>query len=126
MLQPSARRYAVQLLEARDLDDWENRVDQLIQAQATAVVSGNRCPAERQRAGRFTPARGTSPGQLLNAADPIPFRPRNRWPHDRTHSPPSSIVRPSPEGGQRGKAMADLVAARRPSPRASPRNGMRR
>ena len=34
VIQPSVRRYAVQLLEERDLDLWSDRADQLMQAQS--------------------------------------------------------------------------------------------
>ncbi|ULA60262.1 MAG: hypothetical protein LZF60_220179 [Nitrospira sp.] len=113
VIQPSARRYAVQLLEARDLDDWENRVDQLTQAQATAVAQaaaaqqtvsaqeGSRLLAERSQA------------KLLNAADPDSI-PAAQQMAVRQDTLAAELDRQAlaKEGGQRGKAMTDLIAAR--------------
>ncbi len=111
--QPAARRYAIQLLEPRDLDDWENRVDQLAQAQATAVAQaaaaqqsvnaqeGSRLLAERAQA------------KLLNAADPDSI-PAAQQLATRQDTLAAELDRQAlaKEGGQRGKAMADLTAAR--------------
>jgi hypothetical protein len=111
--QPSVRRYAVQLLEARDLDDWDNRVEQLTQAQATAVAQaaaaqqtvsaqeGTRLLAERAQA------------KLLNAADPDSI-PAAQQMAVRQDTLAADLDRQAlaKEGGQRGKAMADLNAAR--------------
>ncbi len=111
--QPAARRYAIQLLEPRDLDAWDNRVEQLTQAQATAVAQaaaaqqivsaqeGSRLLAERAQA------------KLLNAADPdsIPAAQQLALRHD-TLAAELDRQALAKEGGQRGKAMADLLAAR--------------
>ena len=111
--QPAARRYAIQLLEPRDLDDWENRVEQLTQAQATAVAQaaaaqqtvsaqeGTRLLAERAQA------------KLLNPADPdsIPAAQQMATGQD-TLAAELDRQALAKEGGQRGKAMADLLAAR--------------
>ncbi|HNO33741.1 MAG TPA: hypothetical protein PKK30_05500 [Nitrospira sp.] len=113
VLQPSARRYAVQLLEARDLDDWENRVDQLIQAQATAVAQATAAQqsVNAQEGSRLLAARAQA--KLLNAADPdsIPAAQQMAARQD-TLAAEFDRQALAKEGGQRGKAMADLVAAR--------------
>jgi hypothetical protein len=113
VIQPSARRYAVQLLEARDLDDWDNRVEQLTQVHTTALAQaaaaqqtvsareGSRLLAERAQA------------RLLNAADPDSI-PAAHQMAARQDALAADLDRQAlaKEGGQRGKAMADLIAAR--------------
>ena len=111
--QPTVRRYAVQLLEARDLDEWDTRVEQLTQAHTTAMaqaaaaqqtvsaLDGSRLLAERAQA------------TLLNAADPDSI-PAAQQMAGRQETLAAELDRQAlaKEGGQRGKAMADLVAAR--------------
>ena len=111
--QPAARRYAIQLLEPRDLDDWENRVEQLTQAQVTAVAQaaaaqqavsaqeGSRLLAERAQA------------KLLNAADPdsIPAA-QQMATGQETLAAEFDRQALAKEGGQRGKVMTDLLVAR--------------
>lgn len=111
--QPTVRRYAVQLLEARDLDEWDNRVDQLTQVHTTALAQavaaqqivsardGSRLLAERAQA------------KLLNAADPDSI-PAAQQMATRQDTLAAELDRQAlaKEGGQRGKAMADLIAAR--------------
>ncbi|MBA5865020.1 MAG: hypothetical protein GDA65_20270 [Nitrospira sp. CR1.1] len=113
VIQPTVRRYAVQLLETRDLDDWNNRVEQLTQAHTTALAQaaaaqqavsaqeGSRLLAERAQA------------KLLNAADPDSI-PAAQQMAARQGTLAAEFGRQAlaKEGGQRGKAMADLVAAR--------------
>ncbi len=113
VIQPTVQRYAVQLLETRDLDEWENRVEQLTQAHATAVAQaaaaqqavsgrdGARLLAERAQA------------KLLNAPDPdsIPAAHKMAVEQD-TLAAELDRQALAKEGGQRGKAMADLIAAR--------------
>ncbi|MDR4477261.1 MAG: hypothetical protein R3B11_14825 [Nitrospira sp.] len=111
--QPTVRRYAVQLLEARDLDEWDNRVEQLTQVHTTALAQaaaaqqlvsardGSRLLAERAQA------------KLLNAADPDSI-PAAQQMAARQDTLAAELDRQAlaKEGGQRGKAMADLIAAR--------------
>jgi len=113
VIQPTVRRYAVQLLEARDLDEWDNRVEQLTQVHATALAQaaaaqqtvsardGSRLLAERAQA------------KLLNAADPdsIPAAQQMAIGQETLAAELDRQVL-AKEGGQRGKAMADLIAAR--------------
>lgn len=113
--QPAARRYAIQLLEPRDLDDWENRVEQLTQAQATAVVQASIAQqiVSTQEGSRLLAERAQA--KLLNAADPdsIPAAQQLVVRHD-TLAAELDRQALAKEGGQRGKAMADLIAARAP------------
>ncbi|MGE0645795.1 MAG: hypothetical protein AB7P24_19220 [Nitrospira sp.] len=113
VIQPTVRRYAVQLLEARDLDEWDNRVEQLTQAHTTAQAQaaaaqqaasardGSRLLAERAQA------------KLLNAADPdsIPAAQQMAVGQETLAAELDRQVL-AKEGGQRGKAMSDLLAAR--------------
>lgn len=111
--QPSVRRYAVQLLEVRDLDLWADRTDQLMQAQSAASIqaaaahqalsakAGARAIAERAQA------------RLLNANDPGSI-PAAQAAITREEAMVAELDRQAlaKEGGQRGKAEADLAAAR--------------
>lgn len=113
VIQPTVRRYAVQLLEARDLDEWDNRVEQLTQAHTTALAQaaaaqqavsardGSRLLAERAQA------------KMLNAADPdsIPAAQQMAVGQETLAAELDRQVL-AKEGGQRGKAMSDLLAAR--------------
>ena len=113
VIQPSVRRYAVQLLEERDLDLWADRADQLMQAQSVATAqaavahqalsakSGARAIAERAQA------------TLLNANDPGSI-PAAQAAITREETMVAEFDRQAlaKEGGQRGKAEADLAAAR--------------
>ncbi|MFZ1803642.1 MAG: hypothetical protein WAU05_06940 [Nitrospira sp.] len=113
VIQPTVRRYAVQLLEARDLDEWDNRVEQLTQAHTTAQAhaaaaqqavsarDGARLLAERAQA------------KLLNAADPdsIPAAQQMAVGQESLAAELDRQVL-AKEGGQRGKATSDLLAAR--------------
>lgn len=113
VIQHTVRRYAVQLLEARDLDEWDNRVEQLTQVHATALAQaaaaqqtvnareGSRLLAERAQA------------KLLNAADPdsIPAAQQIAIGQETLAAELDRQVL-AKEGGQRGKAMANLIAAR--------------
>jgi len=113
VIQPSVRRYAVQLLEERDLDLWADRADQLMQAQSVATAqaavahqalsakSGARAMAERAQA------------TLLNANDPGSI-PAAQAAITREETMVAEFDRQAlaKEGGQRGKAEADLAAAR--------------
>ena len=113
VIQPSARRYAVQLLEARDLDDWDNRVDQLTQAHATALVQAAAAQqiVNAQEGSRLLAEQGQA--KLLNAADPDSI-PAAQQMAARQETFAAELDRQvlAKEGGQRGKAMADLIAAR--------------
>ncbi|MCS6319647.1 MAG: hypothetical protein H8K05_18125, partial [Nitrospira sp.] len=111
--QPTVRRYAVQLLEARDLDEWDNRVEQLTQVHATAV-------AQAAAAQQIVSARDSSrllaeraQTKLLNAADPDSI-PAAQQMATRQETLAAEFDRQAlaKEGGQRGKTLADLVAAR--------------
>lgn len=113
VIQPSVRRYAVQLLEERDLDLWADRADQLMQAQSVATAqaamahqalsakAGARAVAERAQA------------TLLNANDPGSI-PAAQAAITREETMVAEFDRQAlaKEGGQRGKAEADLAAAR--------------
>jgi hypothetical protein len=113
VIQPTVRRYAVQLLEARDLDEWDNRVEQMTQAHTTALAhaaaaqqavsarDGSRLLAERAQA------------KLLNAADPdsIPAAQQMAVGQETLAAELDRQVL-AKEGGQRGKATSDLLAAR--------------
>ncbi|MDH4110203.1 MAG: hypothetical protein OEW35_18120, partial [Gammaproteobacteria bacterium] len=113
VIQSTVRRYAVQLLEARDLDEWDNRVEQLTQAHTTALAQataaqqavsardGSRLLAERAQA------------KLLNAADPdsIPAAQQMAVGQETLAAELDRQVL-AKEGGQRGQAMSDLLAAR--------------
>jgi hypothetical protein len=113
VIQPSVRRYAVQLLEERDLDLWADRADQLMQAQSVATAqaaaahqaltakSGARAIAERAQA------------KLLNANDSGSI-PAAQAAITREEAMVAQFDRQAlaKEGGQRGKAEADLAAAR--------------
>jgi hypothetical protein len=113
VIQPSVRRYAVQLLEERDLDLWADRADQLMQAQSVATAqaavahqalsakAGARAIAERAQA------------TLLNANDPGSI-PAAQAAITREETMVAEFDRQAlaKEGGQRGKAEADLAAAR--------------
>ena len=113
VIQPSVRRYAVQLLEERDLDLWADRADQLLQAQSVATAqaaaahqaltakSGARAIAERAQA------------KLLNANDSGSI-PAAQAAITREEAMVAQFDRQAlaKEGGQRGKAEADLAAAR--------------
>lgn len=113
VIQPSVRRYAVQLLEERDLDLWADRADQLMQAQSVATAqaavahqalsakAGARAMAERAQA------------TLLNANDPGSI-PAAQAAITREETMVAEFDRQAlaKEGGQRGKAEADLAAAR--------------
>jgi hypothetical protein len=111
--QPTVRRYAVQLLEARDLDEWDNRVEQLTQVHTTAL-------AQAAAAQQIVNARDSSrllaeraQAKLLNAADPDSI-PAAQQMAARQDTLAAELDRQAlaKEGGQRGKAMADLIAAR--------------
>ena len=104
MLQPSARRYAVQLLEARDLDDWENRVDQLTQAQATAVAQATAAQqnVNAQEGSRLLAARAQPSCSMPPIR--IPFSAAQQMAARQDTLAAGSTVRPlAKEGGQRGK-----------------------
>jgi hypothetical protein len=113
VIQPTVRRYAVQLLEARDLDEWDNRVEQLTQAHATALAQA---AAAQQAVGARDGARllaERAQARLLNAADPdsIPAAHKMAVEQDTLVAELDRQVL-AKEGGQRGKAMSDLLAAR--------------
>ncbi|QOJ36723.1 MAG: hypothetical protein HRU82_17980 [Nitrospira sp.] len=113
VMQPSARRFAVQLLEARDLDEWDNRVEQLTQTHTTALAQA---AAARQRVSAQEGTRllaERAQAKLLNVADPDSI-PAAQQLVARQETLAAELDRQvlAKEGGQRGKAMADLIAAR--------------
>lgn len=111
--QPSVRRFAIQLLEARDLDDWDNRVEQLGQAHATALAhaAAAQQTARAQEGSRLLAERAQA--KLLNAADPDSI-PAAQQLVARQETLAAELDRQAldKEGGQRGTVMADLLAAR--------------
>ncbi len=113
VLQPSVRRFAVQLLEARDLDEWDNRVEQLSQAHVTAVAQAAAAQqtVSAQESSRLLAERAQA--TLLNAADPESI-PAAQQMAVRQDALAAELDRQAlaKEGGQRGKVMADLTAAR--------------
>lgn len=107
------RRYAVQLLDARDIDAWADRLDQLAHAQSAAATqaaaarqavtahAGARAIAERAQAALLE---SNAPGSIPAASDAIA--------REEAIVAALDAQAVAKEGGQRGKAAADLAAAR--------------
>ncbi len=111
--QPGTRRFAVQLLEARDLDLWSDRIDQLTQAQSSASAEA---AAAHQAFNAKTTARALAErgqAKLLNTSNPDSI-PAAQAVLAQQEAMAAEFDRQglAKEGGQRGKAEAALAAAR--------------
>lgn len=113
VIERGPRRYAVQLLEAQDIDVWADRLAQLTRAQSVSTTqaatahqavtaqAGARAIAERAQATLFD---ASAPGSIPAASAAIA--------REEASAAALDAQALAKEGGQRGKAAADLAAAR--------------
>jgi hypothetical protein len=111
--QPAARRYAVQLLEERDLDEWADRIDQLMQTQSSAAVQAAAAHQALSAKANARVLAERAQAKLLNPDDPdsIPVAQAALLKQEAMvgEFDRQALAK---EGGQRGRAEADLAAAR--------------